>query len=105
MIKITNTNDNRDKIDGKSDKEWRKAKSQIIPKLNSSSCVPDSEIDAIAATMDQPNSEAQDYEIPQHSINPSKNDVASLMVQQYIRKNGGIPLPDSKIKRNQVIID
>lgn len=106
MIRIVNTNNKRNKINGKSDTEWRKAKSQIIPELNPDSCVPDSEIDAIAAAMDKADIQ-QNYELPQinNNLNPSKEEIAKLMVQQYVKQNGGVPLPDGRTKKNQVIID
>jgi hypothetical protein len=105
MVHIINTNDKRNQINGKSDTNWRQAKSRIVPDINQDSQTPQSEIDAIAAAMDKQDQSNQDYQIPDHNINPSKEDIAKTMIDQYIKQNGGTIMPDNRIKKNQVIID
>lgn len=106
MIRITKTNDNN--LKRSHDGEWQKMDSQaaLIGKVNpcGHSNTPQSDVDAIADMMDQPQTtpESSNPPIQQMGGDIKQQDITRMM-QNYIKQNGGVVQDDEKPK-NKVIL-
>jgi len=104
MIRIVNTNNS---VKNNHDEKWRAA--NIHPSIDGDmSCyTPQSDVDAIAASMDEPQTQndklCDNVNQPRLLPNNIKNSDMQSMVDNYIRQNGGIP-QNNNIKRNQTLL-
>jgi len=116
MIRIVNTNNK--KLSSNYDGKWRGSKdaqrlmgSEIDG--NTSCSTPQSDVDAIAVAMDNPEiltpkSSAPEYDTnqPQSEVlgNAKEQDIANMM-QNYIKQNGGVVQDEQnpKVKKNQTL--
>lgn len=111
MIKIINTNNIKLP---ETNQSWRRATcSSLVDKLdiNNPCNTSQADVDAIANAMDN---QAEEYNMPKQAIiskqinapqiNIGKEDVAALMIKNYVEQNGGIILNNEKSKNNQLLL-
>lgn len=106
MIRITNNNKVKLKTDYNN--KWREstdAQRLMGNSINSQNAcsTPQSDVDAIANAMDK-QEEIPNVATPQSlTTSPLENDI-NVMMQNYIRQNGGIIQDNNKVKRNQTLL-
>lgn len=113
MIRIVNTNDK--KLNKNYNDKWRNSKDAQRLMANQicddASCsTPQSDVDTIAAAMDNPEvltSEQPELTQPDNILlnNAKEQDIANMM-QNYVKQNGGIVQDgqNPKIKKNQTLL-
>lgn len=104
MVHIINTNNVKLQ---NADQSWRKAKCNGLVdklKINQPCNTSQADVDAIANAMDSADSENKLLNQPNDvSFQPSKEEIAQLMINKYIQQNGGTIL-NKENKENKKVL-